>query len=486
MSIFIKKSKLRVKNEGGTSYTGVMNAIAEESTEDLVKQIEAKGNKTLESIPEDYTVLEGNVDKLKEDLVELQIGAVGYVTPESFGAVGDGVTDDAKALQDAIDFAIEIKKELKPVSSDKIYLVTKKLVVNDTIKMDFSGACIKTNHNDYVVEVYVMSDGNTGIDGYIRNIVIDCNNLSDSGLWIRSSHRWNYSNITIKNAVSIALYTNACQDCRFNNIYIFDTADRGIRVDGTDVYFTDVNIIGFKTAIENMNGGNIFTRVHAWNKSNFANTTFVKTNGDAIYRDCCADTVALCYDIDGGVKTIIDGGIFVCNALWDSEMSDERWQLFKWTNNSASRYTKISNTYLSNGASKVPNFSNIEAKYVYCEFNGSNIFTILPINLPIASSSSIKVSDKLSSVIRNNIYKKNGRICIYLYCDANFEIGDNNIGSISVSFHRPSDTIKTIAYVDVTPVVITVNANGSIIANANEVLNGEFVLNCVFDTTQNT
>lgn len=406
-----------------------------------------------------------------------------YVTPESFGAVGDGVTDDTEALQNAIDLAIETKKELKPISSDKIYLVTKKLVVNDTIKMDFSYACIKTNHNDYAVEVYVLSNGNTGVDGYIRNIVIDCNNLSGSGLWIRSSHRWNYSNITIKNAVSIALYTNACQDCRFNNIYIFNTADRGIRVDGTDVYFTDVNIIGFKTAIENMKSGNIFTRVHAWNKSNFANTTFVKTNGDAIYRDCCADTVALCYDIDGGVKTIIDGGIFVCNALWDSEMGNERWQLFKWVNNSASRYTKISNTYLSNGASKVPNFSNIEAKYVYCEFTGSNIFTILPINLPVASSSSITVSDKLTSVIRNNVYKKNGRICIHLYCNANFENGDNNIGSISASFHRPSNMIKTIAYVDVTPVAITINADGTIIANTNEALNGEFVLNTVFDTT---
>lgn len=75
MSVFIKKSKLRVKNKDGTSYTGVMNAIAEESTEELIKQIEAKGEevvekgkKTLESIPEDYTALEGNVDKLKEDL----------------------------------------------------------------------------------------------------------------------------------------------------------------------------------------------------------------------------------------------------------------------------------------------------------------------------------------------------------------------------------------------------------------------------------
>lgn len=71
MSVFIKKSKLRVKNEDGTSYTGVMNAIAEESTEELIKQIEAKGNKTLESIPEDYTVLEGNVDELKKDIGDI-------------------------------------------------------------------------------------------------------------------------------------------------------------------------------------------------------------------------------------------------------------------------------------------------------------------------------------------------------------------------------------------------------------------------------
>lgn len=69
MSVFIKKAKLRVKNKDGTGYTGVMNAIAEESTEELTKQIEAKGKKTLESIPEDYTVLEWNVDKLKEAIV---------------------------------------------------------------------------------------------------------------------------------------------------------------------------------------------------------------------------------------------------------------------------------------------------------------------------------------------------------------------------------------------------------------------------------
>ena len=51
MSVFIKKSKLRVKNEDGTSYTGVMNAVAEESTEELIKQIEAKGKEDIGEHP---------------------------------------------------------------------------------------------------------------------------------------------------------------------------------------------------------------------------------------------------------------------------------------------------------------------------------------------------------------------------------------------------------------------------------------------------
>lgn len=70
----------------------------------------------------------------------------------------------------------------------------------------------------------------------------------------------------------------------------------------------------------------------------------------------------------------------------------------------------------------------------------------------------------------------------YLYCNANFVNGDNAIGNISVSFHRPSDIIKTIAYVDTTPIIVTINTDGSIIANTNEELKGNFIFNVTYDT----
>lgn len=114
MSVFIKKSKLRVKNEDGTSYTGVMNAIAEESTEELIKQVEAKGKKTLESIPEDYTVLEENVDKLKED--------IGNINKEKLDSdVVYEVGDDGEVVSSTKMMDISGNGEIAKISADSVY-----------------------------------------------------------------------------------------------------------------------------------------------------------------------------------------------------------------------------------------------------------------------------------------------------------------------------------------------------------------------------
>lgn len=213
MSVFIKKSKLRVKNEDGTSYTGVMNAIAEESTEELIKQIEAKGKKTLESIPKDYTALEGNVDKLKEDKVDkpsvadnnkiprakdgdvewvevgqptdeqtsnavkswlnehpeatttVQDGSVtepkifssflpyikkDYITPQMFGAKGDGVNDDTKAIQEAIVFC-ENNKRLLYIPSG-VYVISDTLTISKSIAILGSSVHkdVLSSYNEYM------------------------------------------------------------------------------------------------------------------------------------------------------------------------------------------------------------------------------------------------------------------------------------------------------------------------------------------------
>lgn len=57
-----------------------------------------------------------------------------YITPEMYGAVGDGVTDDTAAMQDAIDACISLGKSLKLAT--KTYLVTAPLNIYGGIKIE--------------------------------------------------------------------------------------------------------------------------------------------------------------------------------------------------------------------------------------------------------------------------------------------------------------------------------------------------------------
>lgn len=74
-----------------------------------------------------------------------------YITPEIFGAKGDGVTDDTNAIQQAINNAIETKKDI--FLQNKTYLTTKPLQIQEKFTMRgisyadeyYGQACIKNN-----------------------------------------------------------------------------------------------------------------------------------------------------------------------------------------------------------------------------------------------------------------------------------------------------------------------------------------------------
>ena len=55
---------------------------------------------------------------------KLRKGTLGYVTPEMFGAKGDGVTDDTAAVQAAVDFAADQTNEVHEVILNRVYYLT--------------------------------------------------------------------------------------------------------------------------------------------------------------------------------------------------------------------------------------------------------------------------------------------------------------------------------------------------------------------------
>ena len=77
-----------------------MKKFVVDTTDMIIESV----NKWLDEHPEATTTVQDGAiteSKLQESLLlELKNG---YVTPEMFGAVGDGITDDTQAVQDAFD-----------------------------------------------------------------------------------------------------------------------------------------------------------------------------------------------------------------------------------------------------------------------------------------------------------------------------------------------------------------------------------------------
>lgn len=81
---------LRTNGDGTTEWTTVGTPTQEQTASAVETYLEGHPEQTT-------TVQDRSVTKQK-----FAIGALGYVTPEMYGAVGDGVTDDSEALQAAI------------------------------------------------------------------------------------------------------------------------------------------------------------------------------------------------------------------------------------------------------------------------------------------------------------------------------------------------------------------------------------------------
>ena len=109
-------------------------------------QTENAVTKWLDSHPEATTTVQNH----SLDINKMVIGTLGYVTPEMFGAVGDGVTDDTDAIIKALD-ALPINGELR--LSAKTYLITRGIVIQKSVTI--SGLYQTQDHINRKSSIYL-------------------------------------------------------------------------------------------------------------------------------------------------------------------------------------------------------------------------------------------------------------------------------------------------------------------------------------------
>lgn len=197
------------------------------------------------------------VAEIHEDVTADIASLANYITPEMFGAVGDGVTDDSGAFVVAATFIVD--NGVLALGGGKRYLVNAEIPY---INIDGNGATLITK-TDYAIRF----TANEVRGKVIRNLNIDCD--GHSGLHLASTRAEVFTNINLVNVGDCGVYIDSGFDTRFTDIYLRRPLGEtvldgtGIHVATSDCMFSGIIVQGFKRGIYD-GGWNNWNNVHVW------------------------------------------------------------------------------------------------------------------------------------------------------------------------------------------------------------------------------
>ena len=144
--------------------------------------------------PEIDPVVEARIENVETELKDALIKTANYITPEMYGAKGDGSTDDSVAIQSAID---------KAESTDIVYLSGKTYLTTSTLKFTKNSSKF---HCDGTIK-YTGTDCAICSDGTYQNIYIDyISALNGTGLKVDAKEKKPTQNDYTINRIDAGIY----------------------------------------------------------------------------------------------------------------------------------------------------------------------------------------------------------------------------------------------------------------------------------------
>ena len=341
----LNKLKTTLGNENlnttSQTLTGAINEI---------KDLTDIGDSKIQTV---VTDVDNNKTKIAEHTSQLNEIKY-YVTPQMFGAVGDGTADDTVALQNAVNYCITNKCKLIS-KGNYIYLIAQPIVV-DTCDIDFNRATITTNENINIFEI-----NTNDYYGNIKNITFDCTH-ANSGIKVINGRKKTFKNLIFNNISNYGFhyasgYEILLQDSHFNGNGTDSSV--GIYAQGGDSNFEDIILIDCYKAIINR-GMNYFRSIHAWMKTKTilnGSTMFELLNSVAYVINCYSDTYYITFNNNGGYVIANANKIFFNDTIYLE--NEERPYVFFFTGDSNSnRNSFINSDVIGVRSAQTINFSN--------------------------------------------------------------------------------------------------------------------------------
>lgn len=219
---------LRTRGDGKTEWADV--GVPTDS------QTDRAVSNWLDRHPEATTTVEDGALTYKK----LVNGTLGYVTPEMYGAEGDGSTDDTSSFISALGANLPVH-----LLSGKIYVISE-LDILSSIQIYGNGATLKRKPNaDYAIKF-------SGDGGLLENIVVDGNmdsdDISATGIWITGD------NVTLKNAevfncrnaedAHAGIFLDGANDCILSRVVAHDNDRSAIMLDSCTNCIIE-NVLGY-------------------------------------------------------------------------------------------------------------------------------------------------------------------------------------------------------------------------------------------------